>query len=34
MAQDGCQPMERFSFAKNGSAQKSWQFCPHEHADS
>ena len=28
MAQDGCQPMERFSFAKNGSAQKSWQFCP------
>lgn len=28
MAQDGCQPMERFSFAANGSAQKSWAFCP------
>ena len=28
MAQDGCQPMERFAFAANGSAQKSWQFCP------
>ena len=32
MAQDGCQPMERFSFAKNGSAQKSWQFCPSSRA--
>ena len=28
MAQDGCQPLERFAFAKNGSAQKSWAFCP------
>ena len=28
MAQDGCQPMERFAFAKNGSAQKSWASCP------
>ena len=33
MAQDGCQPMERFSFAKNGSAQKSWAFCPSSRLD-
>ena len=32
MAQDGCQPMERFAFAKNGSAQKSWAFCPSSRA--
>ena len=34
MAQDGCQPMERFAFAKNGSAQKSWSFCPSSRLDS
>ena len=33
MAQDGCQPMERFAFAKNGSAQKSWAFCPSSRLD-
>ena len=34
MAQDGCQPMERFSFAKNGSAQKSWASCPSSRNDA
>jgi len=34
MAQDGCQPMERFSFAKNGSAQKSWASCPSSKNDA